>query len=139
MGRRSYSVPLRPDLALWIPNGRPNSGLHLLDAKFKVVWKNWLDDESDLEERENAKAERRGEFKRADLYKMHTYREAIPEARTAWILYPGTDVRFFCVDGPVAESMGEMRDVLDGVGGVPLPTTGPGHDLTELMGRLLSA
>ena len=31
----SYSVPLRPDIALSIPDG-PNSGLHLFDAKFRV-------------------------------------------------------------------------------------------------------
>ena len=33
--RHSYSVPLRPDIALSIPDG-PNSGLHLFDAKFRV-------------------------------------------------------------------------------------------------------
>ncbi len=38
-------------------------------------------------------------FKRADLYKMHAYCDAIPNARSVWILYPGSELRFFSEDG----------------------------------------
>ena len=88
-------MPLRPDIALAISTG-PNAGLHLFDAKF------WLDrpdtllpiaDEETDDERQH---EQRGTFKRADLYKMHTYRDAIPEARTVWILYPVSRIMVIC-------------------------------------------
>jgi len=40
--RQSYSVTLRPDIALEVPNGR-SKGLHLLDAKFKLDQLSHLD------------------------------------------------------------------------------------------------
>ena len=43
---------------------------------------------------------------------MHTYRDAIPAARSAWVLYPGTETRFF------AASPGAGRGH-DGVGVLP--------------------
>ncbi len=94
--RRSYSVPLRPDIALVVPRG-PNAGLHLLDAKFRLDRLDAALGTADAteESEEDEAAERRGTFKRADLYKMHTYRDAIPDARSVWILYPGTETRFF--------------------------------------------
>ncbi len=39
--------------------------------------------------------ERRGLFKPEDIHKMHTYPDAIPQARSAWILYPGSEMRLF--------------------------------------------
>jgi predicted component of viral defense system (DUF524 family) len=30
---------------------------------------------------------------------MHAYRDAIPRARSVWILYPGSQARFYGVDG----------------------------------------
>ncbi len=133
--RRSFSVPLRPDLALRVPAGRLGTGLHLLDAKFKV---DWLDGLAADEEDETLHIEERiGEFKRADLYKMHTYRDAIPHARSAWVLYPGTVARFYAVKGPVITAL-DMLEAADGVGGIPLPTDGPGEPLVALVERLSS-
>ena len=57
-------------------------------------------------------AERAGSFKRADIYKMHAYRDAIPEARSVWILYPGGEFRFFGVGGGGGEGMGANDGVL---------------------------
>jgi predicted component of viral defense system (DUF524 family) len=79
------------------------TALHLLDAKFRVDRLDALlplDDETEAERAE----ERIGTFKRGDLYKMHTYRDAIPQADSVWILYPGTEMRFFDATGgrPVA-------------------------------------
>ena len=69
---RSRSVALRPDYALYLPSGHA-AGLHLFDAKFRL--------------------RRRGEESTSeidDIHKMHTYRDAIPAAKSAWVLYPGT-------------------------------------------------
>jgi hypothetical protein len=49
--------------------------------------------ESD-ENAETGCEEPKSTFKRADLYKMRTYRDSIPRARSVWILYPGNDFRF---------------------------------------------
>jgi hypothetical protein len=126
--RRSYSVPLRPDIALVVLSG-PNSGLHLFDAKFRL---DRLDDtfaeveDADADDAESA-AERRGTFKRADLYKMHTYRDAIPDARSVWILYPGTEFRQFLAE-PSMSAAGMVAPIgprpIDGVGAIPLAPDG---------------
>lgn len=144
--RQSYSVPLRPDIALTVPDG-PGRGLHLLDAKFRLqrvadllgegmagTEGDWSGDPGgaaeSTEERLDA-AERRGTFKRADLYKMHTYRDAIRGARSVWALYPGDEARFF--PAAIADDRAVARDgagdgrglpafaaALDGVGALPL-------------------
>jgi predicted component of viral defense system (DUF524 family) len=45
----------------------------------------------------------RGWFKHADILKMHAYKDAIgiPAGQVAsvWVLYPGTEFRFFAEDG----------------------------------------
>ena len=92
---RSYSVDLRPDAALWIPSG-VNRGIHLFDAKFRL---RSISEAGATESSGGATTEktdeRKGNFKRADIYKMHTYRDAIQGARSVWILYPGSEFRFF--------------------------------------------
>ncbi len=72
----SYSVPLRPDIALSIPDG-PNSGLHLFDAKFRV--QGLADAElsgSDKDGDDDKAGERAGTFKRGDIHKVHAYRDS---------------------------------------------------------------
>ena len=131
--RHSYSVPLRPDIALSIPDG-PNSGLHLFDAKFRV---HGLADVgfggSDKDGVDDKAAERAGTFKRGDIYKMHAYRDAIPEARSVWILYPGGEFRFFGRPGrgqagkKAISSPEGLPEEVQGVGAVPLaPVVGDG-------------
>ena len=91
--RHSYSVPLIPDIALSIPDG-PNAGLHLFDAKFRVHALTDVGLGADDKDADDEKTtERAGSFKRADIYKMHAYRDAIPDARSVWILYPGGEFR----------------------------------------------
>jgi predicted component of viral defense system (DUF524 family) len=135
--RRSYSVPLRPDITLRLPSGRT----HLFDAKFRL---RKLGDagggDADDDEVTDKADERRGDYKRADIYKMHTYRDALGSA-TAWVLYPGDLFQFF-VDEPGAAALTspEQLDPLrEGVGGVPLV---PGTSATALdvaVVRLLAA
>ena len=147
--RHSYSVGLRPDIALSVPDG-PNAGLHLFDAKFRVhalgeVGFRGTDGDGDDDKAE----ERAGSFKRADIYKMHAYRDAIPEARSVWILYPGGKFRFFGLPGDkgsaggrLAESPEQLPQRLEGVGAIPLaPVVGEetdgGRAATAAGGRAL--
>lgn len=76
----SYSVPLRPDFS-WIRDGKLDL---VLDAKFRL-------DRAVLEDHSEDTAQ--ATAKRADLYKMHTYRDALG-VRAAVSLYPG-DVSVF--------------------------------------------
>lgn len=122
--RRSYSVPLRPDIALVVPNG-PNAGLHLFDAKFRLdrLATTFADTEDAAEDESERAEERRGTFKRADLYKMHTYRDAIHGARSVWILYPGTEFRHFTADPQaiVTQTITMLgAAAIEGVGAIPL-------------------
>jgi predicted component of viral defense system (DUF524 family) len=115
--RRSYSVPLRPDIALEVLDGA-QAGWHLFDAKFRLEQIEEVmplrDDDLEAQRGE----ERRGTFKRADLYKMHTYRDAIAGTRSVWILYPGSECRFFSIEGLRRDSLVGNPD---GVGAIPLP------------------
>jgi len=96
-GCTSYSVPLRPDIALWTADG----SLHLFDAKFRFDPRQ-LDGETERV----AKA--------ADIHKMHAYRDAIPQARSATVLYPGSRETWFeAVDGAAREGVGAIPCVPD--------------------------
>jgi predicted component of viral defense system (DUF524 family) len=70
---RTYSVGLRPDVAVAIP-GR---GLHLFDAKLELHARSASE--------HDASREGQTTFRRADLYKMHAYRDAVVDARSARI------------------------------------------------------
>ncbi len=86
-------------------------------------------DGRDDEETNEKTSERRGDFKRGDLYKMHAYRDAIPAARSVWILYPGGEFRFFDASGDesVATSPEELPESICGVGAIPFaPRAGSG-------------
>lgn len=80
---RSYSVPLRPDF-LWMRAGKP---IVALDAKFRLE-RRMIDESADDSSEATAR--------RADLYKMHTYRDALG-VRAAVIIYPGHETTFFGV------------------------------------------
>ena len=126
-GRHSYSVPLRPDIALLVPDGR-KSHLHLFDAKFRVHGLADVGFAGSGEDGDDEKAgERAGTFKRGDIYKMHAYRDAIPDARSVWILYPGGEFRFFGVPGSGGQSGHQagsspegLTETVEGVGAIPV-------------------
>lgn len=130
----SYSAHLRPDIAIWVHSG-PNEGLHLMDAKFKLEKLDRLlpAQADDVDEEEDVE-ERRGTFKRGDLYKMHAYRDAIPEARSVRILYPGSEDRFFSPKQGHTASLSE----LDGVGALPLRPREEPLYLQQTLKRLLA-
>ena len=132
--RHSYSVPLIPDIALRVADG-PNAGLHLFDAKFRVHALADVGLAAEDKDADDPKAkERAGTFKRADIYKMHAYRDAIPDARSVWILYPGGEFRFFGVPGGggraggrVVSSAEGLPEKLKGVGAIPVGPGGTGE------------
>lgn len=125
--RRSYSLLLRPDIVLRVREGQ-NAGDHVFDAKFKV---RRLDPSADEEPR--------GVFKPEDIYKMHTYRDALPSTRSVWILYPGSVFRFFDVErGSVGELAG-LGATVEGVGAVALRPDGEARMLTEVIRKLVAA
>ncbi len=108
---RSYSLPLRPDVVLRVHRDDGHKD-HVFDAKFKV--------RRIAGEVEDGDEEGRGVFKREDVYKMHAYRDALPSVRSAWVLYPGTELRFYGVDGALHEIMEEVASPPNGVGALPL-------------------
>ena len=128
----SYSVPLRPDITLRVPEG-PNRGLHVLDAKFRVHTLGDAGFERDEDPAERA-SERRGDFKRGDIYKMHAYRDAIRNAHSVWILYPGSEFCFFHASGqrPPSGSPEELPESIRGVGAIPFVPSANGASDSDL-------
>ena len=140
--RHSYAVPLIPDIALRVPDG-PNAGLHLFDAKFRVHAVTDVGLAADDKDANDEKAaERAGSFKRAEIWRMHAYRDAIPDTRSVWILYPGGQFRFFGVSGSggrsgrrAGSSSEGLPEEFDGVGAIPLaPVVGGKGAMTTTAG-----
>lgn len=114
-GRGSYSVDLRPDFTLQV-----GPRLFLFDAKYRA--------ETAEEFGQVPPGERT--FERDDLYKMHTYRDAITQAAAAFVLYPGDEMRILPAEG----SSGTLGPSFTGVGVLPLR---PGR--AELLAECLRA
>jgi len=116
---RSYSVQLRPDIALHTGGAEPQT--HLFDAKFRLDPTTALpQDDEDADADTVAIEERRGTFKKADLYKMHTYRDAL-KAGSVWILYPGSEGHFYTTAGTHLKLPGATLPLpLEGVGALAL-------------------
>jgi predicted component of viral defense system (DUF524 family) len=111
---KSYSLNLKPDYSLLLENNDKYFFIHF-DAKYKAkneVTVNFPDlknlteyyDEITTETNENLEnqndfAEKQNEhsknFKNEDIYKMHTYKDAILSSEGAYILYPGDKFEIF--------------------------------------------
>ncbi|MCB1484251.1 MAG: DUF2357 domain-containing protein, partial [Hyphomicrobiaceae bacterium] len=87
----AYSTPLRPDVVLEFGQSR-----YCFDAKYRLDRLEISEDDAD---------EGIATYKRADLYKMHTYRDAIDRMKAAFVVYPGTQFVFFSRDRSKAESV----------------------------------
>ena len=101
----SYSVAFRPDIVVRRRGASGWSSL-ILDAKLKFAGERLGEMENDDPDDWPRSATR------ADLYKMHTYRDAIREATGAFVLYPGTA---FVSYSTTATSAG-----FEGIGALPL-------------------
>ncbi|WP_232194534.1 DUF2357 domain-containing protein [Thermococcus sp. PK] len=99
--RWSYSVSLRPDFSLFSgnPSKKDTELIGVFDAKFKV---DIVDEQEEIEEfdEETSLAEETRSYetwaKLEDIYKMHTYRDAL-RCRFAVVVYPGEEEQFFDV------------------------------------------
>lgn len=121
----AYSTPLRPDVVLEIAGRR-----HAFDAKYRLDRFDVNDDDSD---------DGGATYKRDDLYKMHTYRDAISNLETAFVVYPGSEFVFF-ERGGTKRSDPALLSSADGVGAVPLRPThsDPAGSLRTTIAKLLS-
>ena len=98
----SWTRNLRPDytLSIW-PFGieqeqAENEELivHIhFDAKYKIENLQTIFGKDDNLEEEKEE-QRKGTFKRADLLKMHTYKDAIRRTAGAYVLYPGSEDKY---------------------------------------------
>lgn len=97
----SWTRAMHPDytLTFWPAEYAPEEAaqqelaVHIhFDSKYRVES---LDDlfgkEADDADAEELPAQGKGNYKRADLLKMHAYRDAIRRSEGAYILYPGSD------------------------------------------------
>jgi hypothetical protein len=120
----AYSTPLRPDVTL-----RVGDAIHAFDAKYR------LDrfDAGELDPGDDTAT-----YKQADLYKMHTYRDAITGLKTAFVVYPGTEFVFFERNGSRRLRPQDLQQH-DGVGAAPArpADANPAATLRELLGILL--
>jgi len=113
----SYSLSYEPDVSL-----HARGKLHLFDAKFR------LERPKDGTEEDS--------FRQADLDKMHAYRDAIRDARSAWVLYPGTEAVYY--DASSGRSLTSLRPESEGVGALPLrPSDGRVLELDRVLRGLL--
>ncbi len=127
----SYSLPLRPDVSISVEAGTGRVRI-FLDAKYRVdgLSTAFLDGQAI----EDASNEPEGTFKREDLYKMHTYRDAVGGAFAAIAVYPGSERRLY----PKTRADFIARG---GVGAIPLrPRTGyVRSEFVREIGALLEA
>ena len=88
----SYSTTFRPDFSVLASSAGSRHWLHF-DAKYRLDVAEWVeqltaDVVEDVEEELAGAGEDRELFKKADLYKMHAYRDAIVGSRGAYVLFP---------------------------------------------------
>ncbi len=116
--RGSYSVTLRPDVVLEM-----NNISYVFDAKFKV-------ENIDTEELFNPEETSGGgsnTFKKQDVHKMHTYRDAIDGCLGAFAVYPGSNTKLFSLNS---------EKPFRGVGAVSLMPQRVNKDLENLIHSL---
>lgn len=82
----SYSLPFRPDYSLLVDVGECTYFIHL-DAKYRSTVN--PEDFYDIDLRD-AEEELESRYRDGDVYKMHTYKDAILHSMGAYILYPGS-------------------------------------------------
>ncbi len=105
--KSAYSVALRPDTTVVVRKDQKVLKF-VFDAKYKVKNK---DGEDEIER----------QIKSEDLYKMHTYLDAIEDCVFAVAVYPGSEFSFYERDikSPIRRTVGSI-DSFEGVGAIPL-------------------
>ncbi|MEJ8755449.1 DUF2357 domain-containing protein [Pontibacter sp. H259] len=127
----SWTKDLRPDytLSVW-PEGIPVkeaeeqeliTHVHF-DAKYKVSHLTEIvgDDNEDLNAEKQE--QKKGNYKREDLLKMHAYRDAIRRTGGAYILYPGSE----------SLQKSGFHELIPGLGAFPVRPSRDNNGITEL-------
>ena len=123
---RSYSVALRPDFVLH----EGGKATVIFDAKFRFDVRSLPREQEDRYDEDVASGDVERMVKHADLYKMHTYRDALKTVRAAVALFPGSEGSGVFYDREMAEERKgvELAALLDekwpGVGAIPLVPEG---------------
>ncbi|WBF08566.1 DUF2357 domain-containing protein [Methanothermobacter thermautotrophicus] len=100
---RSYSLPFKPDYSILVAVDECTCFIHL-DAKYRsTVRPDDLYESIDMRDSEE-ELERR--FRDGDVYKMHSYKDAILRSVGAYILYPGDEDVLFSEGGGEVPSVG---------------------------------
>ncbi|HIF9218052.1 TPA: DUF2357 domain-containing protein [Photobacterium damselae] len=121
--KTAYSTPLRPDVIIQIKDH-----IYVVDAKYKLRSLNISENFDDKGQQESA-------YVRADLYKMHAYKDAIYGVKGAFIAYPGTLFSFFSSTGAFVNSPSEIKKI-DGVGAIALQPGNKTDDLQVLVKKI---
>ena len=128
---RSYSVPLRPDFVLH-QDGKP---VIALDAKFRFDLKALHDtEEDDTYEQDVASGDVSRIVKRTDIYKMHTYRDALRSVRAAVVLFPGSEGAGVFYERQTGQKQhlnlqSLIKEHMEGVGAIPFTPGDPKKSL----------
>lgn len=130
---RSYSIEFRPDFTLMIRTDSDSGNRFIInfDAKYKAK----PDDGGDLDSEDPSIDPDCWEF---DIYKMHTYRDALLHSFGSYILYPGRKGVLY--PKPLRDEDWNRRDslIIPSVGAVPLiPGSVRDYDLDEVLKSLL--
>ena len=133
---KSYSLPFRPDYTLLIEIDSNCYFVHF-DAKYKSEGqvlsfyekigsekiKRDIKHVVDEVEKRDFEEENKRNFKYGDVYKMHTYKDAIVKTEGAYILYPGDNQKIFEV---------KENEPIPSVGAFPLTPGKNGKEEDEL-------
>ncbi len=121
----SYSVPLRPDFTL-IVSGLSRTKIINFDSKYKLQI-------VDLKEGEDDDISTTICW-RADIYKMHTYKDAIYHCWGSYVLYPGNTDNWY-----TKKLSNDWDDIsIPSVGAIPLSPLNP-QNLTETIELILKS
>lgn len=137
--RPDYTISIWPDAFTETQAEEQEEIVYIhFDAKYRVEGLQYLfekkDDQSnnDLTTEdtlaEEKLDERRGIYKRADLLKMHAYKDAIRRTAGAYIIYPGT----------VSKEYKGFREILPGLGAFPLLPTADSEDGSSAIKKFLN-
>ena len=136
----SWTKQMRPDytLSVWpaefteVEAEKQELIVHIhFDAKYKVEGLSYLlspnDELLSAEKLEKAlntekREQKEGTYKRADLLKMHAYKDAIRRTAGAYIVYPGTK----------AYNQQGFHEIIPGLGAFPIAPSANGEDMEPL-------
>lgn len=123
----SYSMALRPDFTLNLADRAPI----VLDAKFRLDWQQVTRIEGAEDDPAEAPSAR-AVAELTDLYKMHTYRDALRDVDAAVAVYPGECNVFYHADGSGPDPSVTLRRLVEerhvGIGALAMrPFAGAGQ------------